>query len=120
MFSKHHLLFKNIGTRKNLRDELLLVNPGNSSSFEFVNSWQSDYNKCTNVPFVYQLALQKYHEPLEDLDVDDNYDPSTPKWVDMNYPRTFVYDDAHVNVLEEALPFKVNKKRQKKSKTQKL
>jgi hypothetical protein len=55
--------------------------------------------------------LQKYHEPLEDLDVDDNYDPSTPKWVDMNYPRTFVYDDAHVNVLEEALPFKVNKKR---------
>jgi hypothetical protein len=53
MFSKHHLLFKNIGTRKNLRDELLLVNPGNSSSFEFVNSWQSDYNKCTNVPFVY-------------------------------------------------------------------
>jgi len=38
--------------------------------------------------------LQKYHEPLKDLDVDDKYDPSIPKLVDMNYPRTFVYDDA--------------------------
>jgi hypothetical protein len=38
--------------------------------------------------------LQKYHEPLEDLDVDDNYDPNILEWVDMNYPRTFVYDDA--------------------------
>jgi hypothetical protein len=32
-------------------------------------------------------------------------------WVDMNYPKTFVYDDAHVNVLEEeALPFQMNNK----------
>jgi hypothetical protein len=52
--------------------------------------------------------LQKYHEPLEDLDVDDNYDPNIPEWVDVNYRRTFVYDDAHVNVLEEALPLNMN------------
>lgn len=28
----------------------------------------------------------------------------------MNYPRTSVYDDAQVNVLEEALPLKMNNK----------
>ncbi len=36
--------------------------------------------------------------------MEDKYDPNIPKWVDANYPRTFVYDDAHVNVLEDALP----------------
>jgi hypothetical protein len=41
---------------------------------------------------------------VEDWDMEDNYDPNIPKWVDTNYPRTFVYDDAHVNVLEDALP----------------
>jgi hypothetical protein len=66
----------------------------NSSSPKFVNSQQNDYNKCTNVPFVYQLTLQKYHEPLKDLDVDDNYDLNIPKWVYMNYPRTSMYDVA--------------------------
>lgn len=28
----------------------------------------------------------------------------------MNYPRTFVYDDAKVNILEEALPLQMNNK----------
>jgi hypothetical protein len=36
--------------------------------------------------------------------VDNNYDPNIPKWVDVNYPKTFMYDDAQVNVLKEALP----------------
>jgi hypothetical protein len=36
--------------------------------------------------------------------MEDNYDPNIPKWVDVNYPRTFVYH-AQVNVLDEALPF---------------
>jgi hypothetical protein len=40
--------------------------------------------------------------------VDDNYDPSILEWVDENYSKTFVYDDAHVNVLEEALPISMN------------
>ncbi len=40
--------------------------------------------------------------------VDDNYDPSIPEWLDENYPRNFGYDDAHVNVLEEALPILTN------------
>jgi hypothetical protein len=40
--------------------------------------------------------------------VGDNYNPSIPKWVDMNYPKTLVYDDAQVNVLEEALPLQMN------------
>ncbi len=27
------------------------------------------------------------------------------EWVDANFPRTYVYDDEQVNVMEEALPF---------------
>jgi hypothetical protein len=42
--------------------------------------------------------------------VDDNYNPSIPEWVDENYPRNFVYDYAHVNVLEDALPISTNNK----------
>ncbi len=42
--------------------------------------------------------------------MEDNYNPSIPKWLDANYPRTFMYDDAHVNVMEEALPIQMNHK----------
>ncbi len=41
------------------------------------------------------------------------YDPTIPKWVDMNYPIIFVYDDAHVNVLKEALSLQMNNKRKR-------
>jgi hypothetical protein len=37
--------------------------------------------------------------------MEDNYDPSIPKWVDANDLKTSIYNDAHVNVLKEALPF---------------
>jgi maltose-binding protein MalE len=52
--------------------------------------------------------------------VENNYDPNIPKWANVNYPITSMYDDAHVNVLEEALPFQTNHiskriKREKKS-----
>jgi hypothetical protein len=46
------------------------------------------------MPFVYQLALPKYQELIQDLEVDDNYNPSIPKWVDEKYLRNYVYDDA--------------------------
>jgi predicted Zn-ribbon and HTH transcriptional regulator len=36
--------------------------------------------------------------------MEDNYDPSILEWVNANYLRTFIYNDAHVNVLKEALP----------------
>ncbi len=75
-----------------------------------MDSWRSDYNRCTNAPFVYQLALLEYHELVKDQDIKDNYDPSILEWVDANYPKTFVYDDAHVNVLEEALPIQMSHK----------
>jgi hypothetical protein len=39
--------------KNNPKDELLLVDLRNSSSLKFVNNWWSDYNTCTNVPFVY-------------------------------------------------------------------
>jgi hypothetical protein len=42
--------------------------------------------------------------------MDDNYDFSIPKWVDENYPINFVYDDAQVIVLEEALLISMNNK----------
>jgi hypothetical protein len=36
--------------------------------------------------------------------VEDNYNPNILEWVDANYQITIVNDDAHVNVLEQALP----------------
>jgi hypothetical protein len=53
MFSKHHLLFKNIKNKKDPCNNLLMVDLGTSSSLEFVNSWKNDYNMDTNLPFVY-------------------------------------------------------------------
>ncbi len=47
----------------------------------------------------------EYHEPLENWDVENNYDPNILYWANANYPKMFLYDDAHVNVLQEALPF---------------
>ncbi len=75
-----------------------------------MNSRHSDYNGCTNVPFVYQLAFLEYHEPIKDQDVEDNYNPNILEWVDANYQITIVNDDAHVNVLEQALPIQMNHK----------
>jgi hypothetical protein len=49
---------------------------------------------------VYKSTSPKYHESIEDEDLEDNYNPNIPKGVDANCPRTFVYDDAQVNVLE--------------------
>jgi hypothetical protein len=40
--------------------------------------------------------------------MENNYDPNILEWANANYPKTFMYDDAHVNVLEEALPFQAN------------
>jgi hypothetical protein len=50
--------------------------------------------------------------------VDDNCNPSILEWVDLNYLRTSMYDDAQVNVLKEALPLHKNNrsKRIKKDK----
>jgi hypothetical protein len=36
--------------------------------------------------------------------MDNNYDPNIPKWANVNYPKSFMYDYAQVNVLKEALP----------------
>ncbi len=70
-----------------------MVDPRNSSSSKFVNSW-SDYNKCTNLPFVHQLTLQEYHEPIKHWEVENNYDPNILKWANVNYPRASMYNDA--------------------------
>lgn len=40
--------------------------------------------------------------------MENNYDPNIPKWENVNYSITSMYDDAHVDVLEEALPFQEN------------
>jgi hypothetical protein len=50
--------------------------------------------------------------------VENNYDPNIQEWVDANYPKTSMYDDTWVNVLEEALPIQTNhqKKNQKRKK----
>jgi hypothetical protein len=58
--------------------------------------------------------LPKYHELVEDYDLDNNYDLSIQEWVDVNYRITYVYDDAHVNVLEETLPPQIKAKESKK------
>jgi hypothetical protein len=80
------------GDKRNPRDTLLLANLENSLGPECVNSWQSDYNGHTNVPFVYRLASPKYYEPIKEWDVENNYDLSIPKWVNGIYPRTSLYD----------------------------
>jgi hypothetical protein len=65
---------------------------------------------------VYWLASPKYHEPIEDWDVEDNYDPSIPEWVDENYLKTSIHNDANVNVLKEALPSKRSQKQRNRKK----
>jgi hypothetical protein len=45
---------------------LLMSDPRNSSSPWYVNNQRSDYNRCTNLPFVYKLTSPKYHESIED------------------------------------------------------
>jgi hypothetical protein len=114
MFSKCHLLFKTIEKRE-IQGTLLLTDPRNSSSSKFVNSRKSDYNRHTDLPFVYQSTSLEYHEPIEYWGVEDNYDPNILEWANVNCLRIFMYDDAQVNVLEEALPFQMNmcKKRNK-------
>lgn len=52
--------------KKNPKEELLLVDPRNSSSPKFVNSQWNDYNKRTNASFVYQSTSLEYYEPIED------------------------------------------------------
>ncbi len=44
--------------------------------------------------------------------MDNNYDPNIPKWANVNYPKSFMYDYAQVNVLKEALPIQTNHKSQ--------
>ncbi len=73
---------------------MLLVDPRNSSSLEFMNSQWSDYNRCINLPFVYQKTSLEYYEPMEDWDMEDDYDLSILNWVDANYLRTFMYEHA--------------------------
>lgn len=80
----------------------------NTSSLDVLTSWRSGYNKCTNVLCVYQLTLLEYSELVEDQDLKDNYNPNILEWANVNYPRTFVYDNAQVNVLEEALPIQID------------
>jgi hypothetical protein len=65
MFSKCHLLFKTI-EKKEIQRTLLLEDLGNFSSSKSVNNRKNDYNRHTNLPFVYQSTLPKYHEPVED------------------------------------------------------
>lgn len=44
---------------------------------------------------MYQSTL-KYHEIVQDWDVEDNYDPNILEWIDVNYQKMSMYDDAHV------------------------
>jgi hypothetical protein len=39
---------------------------GNSSILKPMNCWKIDYNRRTNAPFVYQLALLEYHKLVKD------------------------------------------------------
>jgi len=36
----------------------------------------------------------EYYEPVEDWDMEDDYDPNISKWVDANYLKTFIYNQA--------------------------
>ncbi len=43
---------------------------------------------------MYQSTSPKYHEPIKDWDMEDNYDLDFLEWAYVNYPITFLYDDA--------------------------
>jgi hypothetical protein len=70
-----------------------LVDPRNSSNQRSI-CWRNDYNRCINLPFVYQSTSLEYHELIKDYDVEDNYNPSVLKWADVNYLRIFMYGGA--------------------------
>ncbi len=53
MLFKAQIIVQEHQEEKNRGDELLLMNLRNSSSPKFVNHQLSDYNRCTNAPFVY-------------------------------------------------------------------
>jgi hypothetical protein len=38
------------------------------------------------------------------------FDLNIPEWTYANYPRMFLYNDAQVNIIEEALPFPLDHK----------
>ncbi len=41
--------------------------------------------------------------------IEDNYDPNISNWANVKYSRMFMYDDAHVNIIEEATKQVVSK-----------
>jgi hypothetical protein len=45
---------------------IAMADLGNFSTPKFVNSWSSDYNRCTNIPFVHQSITLEYHELVKD------------------------------------------------------
>ncbi len=45
----------------NPRDEVLLVDPRKFSSSKFMNNWWNDYNRCTNIPFIYKFKHDKVY-----------------------------------------------------------
>jgi hypothetical protein len=55
------------------------------------------YHLCTNRHYQFIMSLQKTRKWIIVLIL------VFQKWVDDNYLRTFMYNDAQVNVLEEAL-----------------
>ncbi len=51
--------------------------------------------------FVYQSASLVYYEPMEYWEVDENTNVDVFEEIEENYPRSFKYVKAHVNVLDE-------------------
>jgi hypothetical protein len=54
--------------------------------FKIHDSWRSDYNRHTNLSFVYLLTSREYHELVENWDIKKIYNLSIPEWADASYP----------------------------------
>jgi hypothetical protein len=53
--------------------------------------------------FVYQSASPDYYEPMEHSEVDENTNVDVFEDIEENYPRSYEYAKAKVNVLDEIL-----------------
>ncbi len=50
---------------------------------------------------MYQSTSLVYYEQMEYLEVDENTNVDVFEEIEENYPRSFKYVEAHVNVLDE-------------------
>ncbi len=71
------------------------------SSPKSVTSWRRDVTRGIQPKFMYQSASPDYYELVEHWEVDENTNVDVFEEIDENYPWSFKYAKAQVNLLDE-------------------